>query len=129
MIWSKTHKKTKSSASYSTKYQDGAWTQRTMNNETESLSMHISQYQSLSFIQEEWKKWKTICFEILIKIYEILRNRHIENLIKVLINSNLNIGLEEESKYVEELFIPDEIYGKEFQDFSWLICLINEITK
>ena len=86
-----------------------------MNNETESLSMHISQYQSLSFIQEEWKKWKTICFEILIKIYEILRNRHIENLIKVLINSNLNIGLEEESKYVEELFIPDEIYGKEFQ--------------
>ena len=30
-------------------------------------------------------------------------------------NSNLNIELEEESKYVEELFIPDEIYGREFQ--------------
>ena len=83
----KTHKKTKSSVSYLTKSQDGAWTQRTMKNETEALTMQISKYQSLSFIQEEWKKWNIICFEILMKIYEVLRNRHIENLIKVLITA------------------------------------------
>ena len=74
------------------------------------------QYEPLSFVKSDYKKWKQSIFEILRLIFEANLKDEIESKLKTILNWSAGIEkYKEESKSSLICSVPDKIYGREFE--------------
>ena len=82
----------------------------------ESKNDRLLQYESLSFVQSDYEKWKQSINGVLILMLEANMKSEIEAKLKTILNWSAEIHqYREEFKSNSVYLVPHEIYGKEFE--------------